>query len=111
MSTLRGVLHKNGIQSYGAVTKPFLSSRNVKARIQWARRHESYTEEQWVTVIFSDETSVTLRPKTQHKKVWRMKGDRYNSSNLVPSFKSGYVSISVWAAFSTRGRTPLVLID
>ena len=40
-----------------------------------------------------------------------MKGQRYNTPNLCPSFKSGYIGISVWAAFSTRGRTPLVLID
>ena len=69
MSTVRRVLHKNGIQRYATVTKPFLSIRNVKARIQWARRHESYTEEQWDTLIFSDETYVTQRPKTQRKKV------------------------------------------
>ena len=47
----------------------------------------------------------------QRKKVWRIEGERYNPSNLVPGFKSGYVGISVWAVFSEVGRTPLVPVE
>ena len=111
MSTVRRVLHENGKQNYAAVTKPFLSNVNIKKSLQWGRIYAPWSSAQWDTVIFSDETSVTVHPKMQRKKVWRTEEECYNSCNLVPSFKSGYVSISVWAAFSARGRTPLVLVE
>ena len=40
MSTERRMLYKNGIQINGTVTKPFLSSCNVKAKMQWAWTHD-----------------------------------------------------------------------
>ena len=62
-------------------------------------------------VAFSDESTFTVKPTSLRKRVWRKVGERYKTVNLVPNFKSGYESISVWAAFSVNGRTPLVRID
>ncbi len=61
--------------------------------------------------MFSDESSVTVPPKTPRKLVWRAEGERHKTFNLISSFKSGYVGISIWAGFSTLGRLQLVLID
>ena len=47
----------------------------------------------------------------QRRRVWRLSVQHYNTINIHPSFKSGYIGISFWVAFSTRGRMPLVLID
>ena len=44
-------------------------------------------------------------------RVWRLSVQCYNTLNVCLRFKSGYVGISGWAAFSTLGDTPLVLID
>ncbi len=41
----------------------------------------------------------------------RKVGERYRKVNLLPTFKSGLESISVWAAFSMKGRAPLIHID
>ena len=60
--------------------------------------------------IFSDESSFSVRPTTLRTRVWREANTRYHLSNLVPTYKSGFVSLSVRAAFSKRGRTPLVRI-
>ena len=72
------------------------------------RIRASCSEEQWKSVMFSGENSLTVRLNMQRKKIWRMEGKRYNSSNLVPSFKFGYVHILTWAGFSARRRAPLV---
>ncbi len=111
VSTVRRMQHENGIQNYVAATKPFSLSINMKKHMKWARKHAFWSDAQWDRVIFSDETSVTVRPKMQRKQVWRMEGQRYMTSNLVPSFTSGYVGVSIWATFSTRRRTSLVLIS
>ncbi len=40
--------------------------------------------------------------------VWRKQGELSRTVNIVPTFKSGYESISVWAVFSVKGRTELI---
>ena len=62
-------------------------------------------------VLFSDESSFTVRLKKLRKRVWRKQGKYFDVQNIVPTFKSGYVAISVWAVFSRLGSTPLVLIE
>ena len=73
--------------------------------------YRAFEANRWDTVAFSDESSFTVRPTTLRKRVWRTSGTRFNNENLVPMFKSGFVSISVWAAFSARVRTPLIRIN
>ena len=97
--------------NYVAVSKPFLRHRHIVARKQWANVHREWGMCEWGKVIFSDESTFTIKPAALRKRVWRKKGERYRTVNLVPTFKSGYQSISVWAAFSLYGRTPLVRIE
>ena len=59
-------------------------------------------------VAFTDEASFTLRSIKNHTKVWRKRNTRYVLENMVPTFKSGYVSLSAWRIFSSQGKSPLV---
>ena len=111
VNTARKYLHQSGLQNYVAVSKPYLSTKNIEARKNWAHTHESYNTREWNSVIFSDESSFTVRPLKHSARVWRKTNDRYDPKNMVPTFKSGYVSMSVWGAFSALGRTPLVRIN
>lgn len=110
VSTMRRCLHRLHLRNYRAVSKPFLSHKNIIARVQWAKKHELWTTAHWSKVAFSDESSFTVKPTSSTARVWRKPKDRYNLQCMVPTFKSGHVTISVWGAFSVRGRTPLVRI-
>ena len=79
--------------------------------MRWACKHVKWTQNQWDIVIFSDESSFTVRPTALRKRVWREANTRYHLNNLVPTFKSDFVSLPVWAAFSIRRRTPLIRIQ
>ena len=83
-----------------------LSQRN-----RWANMHLNWDINQWGKVVFSDESKCTIKPTAQRRRVWRKQGERFKPSNLIPEFKSGFRSISVWAAFSVNGRTLLVRIE
>ena len=111
MNTIRSYIKRQGFNGFIAVSKPYLSAKHIVARHQWANEHRSWTDEQWANVAFRDESSFTIRPTTLRKRVWRKVGGRSKTENLVPTFKSGYVTLSVWAAFSIHGRTPLVRIS
>ncbi len=81
---------------YVAVQKPFLSKKNIDARIPWARTHQDWTLDQWGQVAFTDESSFTVRPTKNRLRVWRLRGTRLHQRHIVPTFKSGYQSVSVW---------------
>lgn len=49
-----------------------------------------------------------MRPTKNKLRVWRHSGTRLNRKHIIPTFKSGYQTVSVWAGFSKYGRTPLV---
>ena len=64
-STVRRVLKQQGISNYVAVYKPFSTRNHGKRRLKWAKHQQSWGENKWDSVLLSDETSVTVRPKIQ----------------------------------------------
>ena len=59
-------------------------------------------------MIFTDESTFTVRPISNRQHIWRQKGKRWMQRYTVPTFKSGYQNVSVWGGFSKLRRTPLV---
>ena len=114
--TVRRTLKDNGIRNYIASSKLFLSPKNLKARLEWANIHEKWDKNEWDKnewdrVVFSDESSFTVRPISLKKRIWRKANTKFQLRNLVYTFKSGYVPLSVSSGFCANGRTPLVRIN
>ena len=64
--------------------------------------------QQWDTVAFSDESSFTLRRLKNHTRIWRNFGTRYETDNIVHTFKSGNASLSIWSMYSSIVSSSLV---
>ena len=107
---MKRYLHRHAICNYVALSKPFLSKKNVCRLKQWAANHEKWCDERWDRVVFSKELPFTVVSTILLNRVWRQPSRRDHRNNLVHNFKSGNLSISVWAAFSVRGRNPLIRI-
>ena len=101
-------IRKLNSHSYVALQKPFLSKKNINVRIIWARTHETWIQEKWTRVIFTGESSFSVRPKKNRMQVWRKSGQRMHLKHIVPTFKSEYQTVSFWGEFFLRGRTQLV---
>ncbi len=95
------------MSSHIAIQTPFLSKKNIGERILWARTHEYWTLQQWSNVLFTDESSFTVRPTKNRSRVWKKPGQRLHQRCIIPTFKSVYQVVSVWGGFSMNGRTPL----
>jgi len=93
--TVRRYLHRAFLRNYAAVTKPYLRSRHVSQRLRWARNKVPWPLSRWEHVAFSDESTFTLRPERGDARVWRRSHERYLPACLLPSFKSGRLSLSV----------------
>ena len=59
---IRRYLLRNGITSYVAANKPFLTERHVSYRLNWFATRMNWTQEMCNKVAFTDEASFTLRP-------------------------------------------------
>ena len=99
-----------GVCFVTAAAKLYLSIRHVPARLNWSLQWYLRTMQQWSIVAFSDKASFTLRLLKNYARVWRREGTRYETQNMLPTFKSGFGSLSVWEMFTSRGRETLVHI-
>ena len=93
--TIRRYIHKLKFNSYVSGQNPFLSRKNITARVNWARDYKKWTTMQWSTAAFSDESSLTVLAMKNRRFVWRTKHQRLAVKYLKPTFKSGRNTVNV----------------
>ena len=79
-------LHKYGYASRIAKKKPFISEKNRKARLRFARKHKNWNVNDWKKVLWSDESMFTLLSKLP-KRLWRLPSERFDANCMVGSVK------------------------
>lgn len=109
--TVRRRLKEAGLGSFKPATGPELLAQHRVARLQFARQHVDWTEQQWGNVLFSDESRVALRSPDSRGKVWRRPGERYFECTFSPRTPFHKDSIMVWAGISFQARTELVFVE
>ncbi len=105
--TIRRCLHTNGIRSYVAASKLYLSKKHVTARLNWCSTKHQWTTKQRDTVAFSSESSFTLRPVKNQSRVWRKIGKLYETEIIDPTFEYGHASFCIWGMFPDMGAVHL----
>ncbi|GFX38745.1 transposable element Tcb2 transposase [Trichonephila clavipes] len=84
-----------------------ISTTTRRNRLCWAREHVSWTQQQWASVLFTDESRFTMESDSGRLLIWREQRTRYHQSNTVErhSYRGG--GILVWAGISLGGHTDL----
>ncbi|GFV41643.1 transposable element Tcb2 transposase [Trichonephila clavipes] len=84
-----------------------ISATTRRNRLCWAREHVSWTQQQWASVLFTDESRFTKESDSGRLLIWREQRTRYYQSNTVErhSYRGG--GILVWAGISLGGHTDL----
>ena len=109
--TVTRALERHGLKPYKSRTKPYISPKNKKARLDFAIEHKDWTAEQWKNVLFTDESSFQIgKPYTRHRVIRRV-GEALLPQHLRPSFGSGYKSVMVWGGIYGGGRTDLYFYE
>lgn len=100
-----------GLKSYRAAKKPFISQKNRKARLKFAREHLDWTVGQWNTVLFSDESKFNFVNSDGMRRVRRPVSSRLNPKYCSGTVKHGGGNVMVWGCFSGESLGPLHKID
>jgi transposase len=103
LTEVRNILKAGGLQARVRIKKPLLT-REVKAkRLEWAKRHESWTLQKWEKVLWSDETKFELYPTGYRRYVWLSRGDPLSIRVIKPTVYHKGGKIFVWGCISGKG--------
>ena len=88
-STIKRRLNSGGLCGKVAKKKPWISEKNKRKRLQWAREKVGWSLEDWKKVLFSDETKILLFGSDGIVRVWRKPKEGLKKKFLRPTIKHG----------------------
>uniref|UniRef100_A0A3B1IQX0 Transposase Tc1-like domain-containing protein n=1 Tax=Astyanax mexicanus TaxID=7994 RepID=A0A3B1IQX0_ASTMX len=110
-STVRRRLREQTYGGHTARCKPLISSKNRKARLEFARKYRDEPQTFWNTVLWTDETKINLYQSDGKAKVWRKKGTAQDPRHTSSSVKHGGGNVMAWACMAASGTGSIIFID
>ncbi len=97
--TIGNTLRREGLKSCSTHKVPLLKKAHVQAHLKFAND----SEENWVKVLWSDETKIELFGINSTRHVWRRRNAAYDLKNTIPTVKHGGGNIMLCRCFSAKG--------
>ena len=109
--TIRRILRKNNLHGRTARNKPFISQRNRRVRLEFAREHINKDLNFWNSVIFADETKINLFGSDGKVSVWRKPNEELKIKNMKATVKHGGGGVMLWGCMSSTGAGNMHFIE
>lgn len=109
--TVRNRLKEYHLKPYEAALGPRLERNHKRDRLEFARNHLEWGEEDWSNVLFSDESRFCLYTNDRRQKVYRRPGERYAQCNFKETVGFGGGSVMVWGGISLEAKTDLAVLE
>jgi transposase len=110
--TIRNMLKRSNLKSFVKAKKPLLAVRHRRQRLEFARKYQHWTSEDWRRVVFSDETKINRFGSDGRKWCWKKSSTKILQPNHVFStVKYGGGSLMVWGCMTAKGVGYLVKIE
>lgn len=108
--TIRRCIHEHGYKNMRPRCKPYISKRNMRKRLAWAKIHRQWSINKWKKIVFSEECNVGNDCRCVNG-VWRKEGEQWNTECMMATVKSGRFSVGVWGCVGWKGIGPLVVYN
>ena len=103
-SVLR-ILHKHNLSNVKPTRKPGLNEAQKAARLRFTLDHRHWKLEDWMRVIWTDETSVILGQRRGAIRLWRDPHEVYGKTTIRNRFK-GFSEFIWWSCFTYHDKGP-----
>ncbi|GFX84824.1 esterase FE4 [Trichonephila clavipes] len=100
-------LHERGLFARRPAVCVPLTSTNRRVRLAWFRQHRDWSMDQWVTVLFTDESRFSLNINSRRTSIWREPGTRYLPCKVHEFDNYGGGDLMAWTDIMLDGCTPL----
>ena len=111
IKTVRWALHCVDLKIQAKKKKPLLSTKNIKARLEFAKSHHYWTIEDWKWVIFIDEIKINCFCAEGHSWCLTSPSIRSNSRTVKLTIKHGGGSMMVWGCLTAIEPSLICNID
>jgi transposase len=108
--TISRIVKSVGIGKWICKRRPYLSEQVVKKRYDWVQMRRDWSEEEWSTVIFSDESSIERGQGGSRQWAFRTPQQKWHPKMIQTYKKSRDISIMVWGAIWIGGRSDLKIM-
>jgi transposase len=102
-STVQRALKKEGMKAIKKKKKPKLTSRHKRLRMEFARRYQEWTVEDWKRVIWSDETKINRLGSDGLQWAWKKPGAPLQDHHVTGTVKFGGGSLMMWGCMTAKG--------
>jgi len=110
-NTVCNALREMGVGSIVKPKKPYLSPKNAKERLVWAKVHVDWTLEDWKRVIWSDETKINRFGSDGRRYTWKRDHEPLQSKHVQQTVKHGGGNIKLWSCITYDGVGYIAKID
>jgi transposase len=83
--------------------KPKLTEKHKKARLAFAKKHESCTADDWMKVIWSDESKFNLLNSDGKEYFWTDRPEEITEDGITPTLKFGGGGVMIWSCLTWQG--------
>ena len=101
--TVHHHLQKAGLQPVVKKKCPLLKLAHRKARLLWAERHQEYTVDDWMRVVWSDETKINRLGSDSRKWAWKEAGEGLTDRQAEGTLKFGGGNVMMWSCMLWEG--------
>jgi hypothetical protein len=109
--TVSNILKKDNMRSVVKAKRPLLKASHRKARLFFAYKYQHWTVENWMKVLWSDETNINRIGSDGHQWTWKRVGEPLSDRTTTPSVKHGGGSVMVWGCMGWNGVGMLIEVE
>ncbi|GFW12522.1 transposable element Tcb2 transposase [Trichonephila clavipes] len=104
-------LHGGGLFARRPVRCVPLMLAHRRRRSLWCREHRNWRDNEWGRVLFTDESRFSLSSDSHRILIWRERGSRNHTSNIIERDRYGGRGALIWGGIMLGSRTDLHIFD